>query len=86
VVENSVKSELQLTQVKALSGEEALHFEQVCMDKLRRCIEDVSELFEREQPDFTAFYLIMRTLGYQNVLQLQEFGLEFCVVPCNTNN
>jgi hypothetical protein len=36
VAENSPKLVLQLTQVMALSGEEALHLEQVCMAELQR--------------------------------------------------
>ena len=35
VAENSPKSALQLTQLRALSGEEALHLEQVCMAELQ---------------------------------------------------
>ena len=35
VAEKSLKSAVQLTQVEALSGEEALHLEQVCMAELQ---------------------------------------------------
>jgi hypothetical protein len=52
VAENSLKSALQLTQVKALSGEEALHLEQVCMAELQRFFVIASVFPEKEQPDF----------------------------------
>jgi len=41
-----------LTQVKALSGEEALHLEQVCMAELQRIFVIASVFPEKEQPDF----------------------------------
>jgi hypothetical protein len=63
VVENSLKSALQLLQAKALSGEEALHFEQVCIEELQGLIIN-SVLSGRKQPDFTAFYFFIRTSAW----------------------
>jgi hypothetical protein len=54
VAESLLNSALQLVQFKALSGEEALQIEQVCMGELQVLIVNRG-LSEIKQPDFTAF-------------------------------
>jgi hypothetical protein len=53
VAENSLKAALQLTQTRVLSGEEALHLEQVCMAELQRFFLIGSVFPEMERIDFS---------------------------------